>query len=95
LLQDRRCKTGEQRKAWSFNLGHENEHVTLTNYAKMTPLRRDDVFSTISAQDVQADEDKDLLLAFYEHKLAPGSPEFERASALQFERLQREKLLHR
>jgi integrase len=95
LLQDKYCKNGEQRKAWSFNLGHENEHVTLTNYAKMTPLRRDDVFSTISAQDVQADEDKDLLLAFYEHKLAPGSPEFERASALQFERLQREKLLHR
>jgi hypothetical protein len=48
LLQDRYCKNGEQRKAWSFNLGHKNEQVTLTNYAKMTPLRRDDVFSKLS-----------------------------------------------
>ena len=90
LVKDNYCKTSEQRKAWSYNLGHENEQITLTNYAKMTPDRRDDVFRKLSSKENQLDDEKDLLLALYEHRLTPGTLEFDRASMLQLQRLQRQ-----
>lgn len=34
--RDRRPLTSEQRKAWSQNMGHENEKITDMHYAKLT-----------------------------------------------------------
>ena len=53
------CRTPEQIKAWSQNLGHENIATTLTSYGKIDPHRQGDVIGGIS---LEADmPDADLL----------------------------------
>jgi integrase len=42
------CRTPEQIKAWSQNLGHENIATTLTSYGKIDPHRQGDVIGGIS-----------------------------------------------
>jgi integrase/recombinase XerD len=44
------CRTPEQIKAWSQNLGHENIATTLTSYGKIDPHRQGDVIGSISLQ---------------------------------------------
>jgi hypothetical protein len=44
------CRTPEQIKAWSQNLGHENIATTLTSYGKIDPHRQGDVIGGISLQ---------------------------------------------
>lgn len=55
--RDRRSLTAEQRKAWSMNLGHEDERTTEIYYAKMTAERRMELLETIGADDT----------SFFEH----------------------------
>jgi site-specific recombinase XerD len=88
-IRDEHCKTAEQRKAWSYNLGHENEKVTEASYAKMTDQRRNEIFDNLMVGDVETEGEKDLLLAYHEHQLTPGTPEFEQAQRLHEERLRR------
>ena len=38
-LMQKTCRTPEQIKAWSQNLGHENIATTLTSYGKIDPHR--------------------------------------------------------
>lgn len=42
------CRTPEQIKAWSQNLGHENIATTLTSYGAIDPHRQGDVIARIS-----------------------------------------------
>lgn len=42
------CRTPEQMKAWSQNLGHENIATTLTSYGAMDPHRQGEVIGGIS-----------------------------------------------
>ena len=91
LVRDDYCRTPEQRKAWSYNMGHENERITETNYAKMTNQRRDDIFANLPVGNAETEEEKDLLLAYYEHQLTPETPEFERAEQLAEARRSRRK----
>ena len=44
------CRTPEQIKAWSQNLGHENIATTLTSYGKIDPHRQGEVIGGISLQ---------------------------------------------
>lgn len=46
--RDKRQLTHEQRKAWSENMGHENEQITDTHYGKLTDTRRIEVLETVS-----------------------------------------------
>lgn len=46
--RDVRPLTNEQRRAWSLNMGHENEQITETHYAKMSDDRRFDVLESIT-----------------------------------------------
>lgn len=46
--RDVRPLTNEQRRAWSRNMGHENEQITETHYAKMSDDRRIDVLEGIT-----------------------------------------------
>ena len=40
LLANDHCKTPEQFKAWSMNLGHENIATTLSAYCPVSPSRQ-------------------------------------------------------
>lgn len=80
------CNSSEERKAWSLNMGHENEQVTLRHYKKISDERVFEIFEQFDDGAVDTVEDKDLLLRYYEHKMDPGSPEFRRAKRLIRER---------
>ncbi len=41
------CKTPEQMKAWSQNLGHENVLTTFTSYGQIDPYRQGDVIKNL------------------------------------------------
>lgn len=45
--RDRRPLTQQQRKAWSENMGHENEKITETHYGKLSEAERFDLFEEI------------------------------------------------
>jgi integrase len=47
-LMQTACRTPEQLKAWSQNLGHENIATTLTSYGAIDPHRQGDVIAEIS-----------------------------------------------
>ncbi len=88
-VRDEYCRTPEQRKAWSYNLGHEHEQITETSYAKMNDHRRNDAFDKLMAGDIETEAEKDLLLAYHEHRLSQGTPDFDLAERLHEERRKR------
>jgi hypothetical protein len=90
-VRDEVCRTPEHRKAYSYNLGHENEKITEVNYDKMTDARRDAIFRTLHAGNVETEDEKDLLLALHEHQLTPGTPDHELALKLDEQRRLRRK----
>ena len=48
--RDRRTLTAEQRKAWSENMGHENEQITLSHYGKLSADRHFDLMADIGEE---------------------------------------------
>lgn len=56
-LMQKTCRTPEQIKAWSQNLGHENIATTLTSYGKIDPHRQGDVIGAISLEPETNDAD--------------------------------------
>ncbi|WP_128253377.1 tyrosine-type recombinase/integrase [Falsirhodobacter deserti] len=81
-LGDRICRTSEERKAWSLNLGHNSEEVTWTYYGKVTDMRRGEIFKVFEQDQPATSIEKDLMLAYHEHLLIRGSPEFDQAEKL-------------
>lgn len=55
------CKTPEQMKAWSQNLGHENVLTTFTSYGTVDPHRQGEVIKALSEQTEETDK-LDLIL---------------------------------
>ncbi|MCI0745968.1 MAG: tyrosine-type recombinase/integrase [Verrucomicrobia subdivision 3 bacterium] len=51
------CRTPEQMKAWSQNLGHENIGTTLTSYGTIDPHRQGEVIGAISLNPAERDGD--------------------------------------
>jgi hypothetical protein len=49
------CRTSEQIKAWSQNLGHENVATTLTSYGAIDPHRQGEVIGGISLNPDEAE----------------------------------------
>jgi site-specific recombinase XerD len=58
-LMQTACRTPEQLKAWSQNLGHENIATTLTSYGVIDPHRQGEVIARISL--APRDSENDLL----------------------------------
>lgn len=54
-LMDTACKTFEQTKAWSQNLGHEHLGTTVMSYGRIDPHRQGDVIAGISLTDQEPD----------------------------------------
>jgi integrase len=80
-LRDEICRTPEQRKAFSANLGHSSEKVTETYYGKVDDQRREEIFRAFDNAPEATNEELELLVAYHERELIPGSPEFNRARA--------------
>jgi integrase len=75
-LGGRICRTPEEAKAWSQNLGHESVQTTWSSYGALSPERQKDVLGTIADRDDRADpvelsEARDLAEALLE-KLRRG-----------------------
>lgn len=81
-LGDQLCRTSEERKAWSLNLGHASEAITWRHYGRVTDTRKAVIFSGFDVVETWAFEDMDLMLQFHQHKLYRGTPEFERAERM-------------
>ena len=72
-----------------MNLGHDSEEVTWTYYGKVTDARREEIFEVFEQDQTATSIETDLMLAYHEHRLIPGSPEFEQAQDLIEQRRQR------
>ncbi|THH37438.1 site-specific integrase [Aliishimia ponticola] len=64
--RDRRRLTSEQRKAWSENMGHENEQITSSHYGKLTHDRRLALLEHLPLED----EEREVLDLANEEKIA-------------------------
>jgi len=51
------CRTPQQIKAWSQNLGHENVATTLTSYGTIDPHQQGEVIGAISLSPTEQDSD--------------------------------------
>ena len=60
-------RTSEQKKAWSLSLGHSSEQITQTLYAKVSEVRKSEIFEGFSEQNFWTDEEKDLMLDYHDH----------------------------
>jgi integrase len=49
------CRTPQQIKAWSQNLGHENVATTLTSYGTIDPHQQGEILAGISLEEAQPD----------------------------------------
>ncbi|WP_394199956.1 tyrosine-type recombinase/integrase [Litoreibacter albidus] len=83
------CQSLEASKAWSVNMGHENEDVTQRYYENITEERVSEIFEAFHSGEGVPVEDMELMLRYHEHELVPGTPEFERAKRLVLERQNR------
>jgi integrase len=81
-LGDQLCRTGEQRKAWSLNLGHSSEAITWAHYGKISDTRCDEVFEAFDEETPATSNEAELMLAYHEHRLMRGTPEFDLAEEL-------------
>lgn len=54
-LGNRICRTPEEAKAWSQNLGHESVQTTWSSYGTLTAERQKEVLARIEVRDSQAD----------------------------------------
>jgi hypothetical protein len=62
-------------------LGHSSEKVTETYYGKVDDQRREEIFRAFDNAPEATNEELELLVAYHERELIPGSPEFNRARA--------------
>jgi integrase len=88
-IRDEHCRTIEQRRAWSYNLGHDKETTSELNYAVMTDKKRDAAFADLGRSNFETSDEKELLLLYHEKKLMMNTPEFEDAERLDHLRRQR------
>lgn len=68
VLGEKLCKTPEQFKAWSQNLGHEHVLTTLQNYGTVEPRRQGEIMEQLGAP---ADDQDEVLAQI--RKLVAGS----------------------
>lgn len=76
------CKTAEDQRAWSANMGHEQEDVTRRYYQKPTSDRIDEIFQAFERPELETPDDKELMIRYFNHELDRGTTEFKRAEQL-------------
>lgn len=76
-LGERVCKTPEEFKAWSQNLGHEAVLVTLRSYGSVAVPRQGEIFQRLAAAATTSNATADSAIALV--KLLRQNPEFAKA----------------
>ena len=61
MLGERTCKTPEEFKAWSQNLGHEQVLTTFSSYGEVAPHRQAEIIKALGAPRGQPAELRDLV----------------------------------
>jgi integrase/recombinase XerD len=77
MLGERTCKTPEEFKAWSQNLGHEQVLTTFASYGEVAPHRQAAIIKALAGPRAQTAELQDLAQKIAEFALRsadPGSP---------------------
>jgi hypothetical protein len=87
-LGDLLCRTSDQTKAWSKNLGHSSVKITKTHYGMLTETLKREVFENFSTNDLLTDDEKDLMLDYHDHRIHREDPQYERARTLVAKRAQ-------
>lgn len=88
------CWDARDRKAWSMNMGHEDEVVTET-YRVIPAEERSGIFRNFHNAPRKPPEEMELMLMYHDHELTKGTPEYARAEILVNERRrQRQKTNH-
>ncbi len=82
------CKTPQQTKAWSQNMGHEGQDITQRYYQNIPESSVHEIIEEVGHHESGTDtfEELELQLQYYEYKLIPGTPEFMAAKQLVRER---------
>jgi hypothetical protein len=62
LLGEKRCRTPEEFKAWSQNLGHEKVLTTFANYGTLTHARQAEILGELWEPTCQDDEELHFAL---------------------------------
>lgn len=76
------CRSYEQRKAWSMNLGHSDEQITEKHYAKMSQSRSNELMEDLCSDLVFTEEENELIIDYYQHRFLRGTPEYSAAKSL-------------
>ncbi|MGH7670422.1 MAG: site-specific integrase, partial [Gemmatimonadaceae bacterium] len=67
------CRTPEEFKAWSQNLGHESVMTTFRNYGTVDPRRQSEIMKRFGEPTEAGDADVDKLAAAVARNLLRGS----------------------
>lgn len=95
------CKTPDEHKAWSMNMGHESEEVTdqykkkPRSYKNLSEERVVEIFERFdqageNESQIEGD-DKDLMLGYLLRDFVPGTKEYERGEELVDKHRERQK----
>ncbi|MEP3675376.1 site-specific integrase [Sulfitobacter sp.] len=76
------CRSHQQRKAWSMNLGHSDEQITEKHYAKMSQSQSGELMEDLCSDLVFTEEENELIIDFYQHRLIRGTLEYAEAKRL-------------
>jgi hypothetical protein len=68
-LGEKRCKTPEQFKAWSQNLGHESVLTTFLSYGEVSVHRQDEIMRGLRNDTASGAPGMDEMLAAVYQKL--------------------------
>ncbi|SMP36241.1 tyrosine-type recombinase/integrase [Shimia sagamensis] len=76
------CRTQEERKAWSMNLGHDDDQITERHYGKMSQEQCDALIDVMHSEEAFTEEEKDMILDFHEKRFMRGTREYQAAQRL-------------
>ena len=69
LLGEQVCRTPEEFKAWSQNLGHDQVMTTFTSYGSVSSARQAEIMSRLANGDKPEEEDVSTLIAKLQRKI--------------------------
>ena len=76
------CRTLEDRKAWSMNLGHSDEQITERHYGKMSPERGASIMEALRSGEIFTEEENEMIIDYHEGRFTRGTDAYRVARRL-------------